>query len=129
MPSIESSNVRIGRDLGGDSVQQPEKLARETKASATPQAADESMKDLMALRRQRPGGEEPPVAHTPNADEPQKSEGRRSSLRRGLSSDAMQVFQMVLQTENNSRQLMNQAMDSKEQTSDSIAQGLMKAAR
>lgn len=129
MGRIESSNVRIERDPDAGSAQPSEKLPREPKASATPGAAGDSINDLLTLRRQRPAGEDQPAAHATNADEPQKNDGRRSGLRRGLSSDAMQVFQMALQTQNNSRQLLQQAVNSESQTVDSMAQGIEKAAR
>ncbi|MFP6560957.1 hypothetical protein WJ542_22030 [Paraburkholderia sp. B3] len=132
MPDIESSNVRVDHGADSGSASPAENLPREPQATATSGAAGETMNGLMTLRRQRPAAGQA-ATFVPDGGTPQKPEGKLSRMRQALEGNAAQALPQLMQTsldmQRNRMQILQQTSAQMGQLTDSLAEGIEKAAR
>ncbi|WP_124800604.1 hypothetical protein [Paraburkholderia phosphatilytica] len=138
MPPIESSDMRIGQNADLATTQDAQKAEQKPQpaATATSNAAGSDMKELMAMRRQRPTG----VQHAqfvPSQDgTAEKTERPGTGLRRGLDNGALagmnamqQAMQMQFQAAQQRSQTLQQTSSEAAQLIESTADGMRSAAR
>jgi hypothetical protein len=141
MPPIESGDMRIGQNADLATTHDAQKAERKPQpaATATSNAAGSDMKELMAMRRQRPSAAQH-AQFVPSQDSTaEKTERPGTGLRRGLDNGALagmnaaqmaqQAMQMQFQAAQQRSQTLQQTSSEAEQLIESTADGMRSAAR